>query len=490
MRTHRFVMASLLAAVSVLSPVAGYAKDRPPLVERRLASFMSDLHERGLFDGAVVAGKGRDIIWEKGFGFANESQRVPFTAATPADAASLTKTFTATLVLLLYGEGILDLDAPVQHYLPELPYPEITLRHLLSHSSGLPAYYDYFEPFIPEGQVRTTETLLGIIAERKPPLRFRPGSSFEYSSFAYDVAALAAARATGGAYGDLLAKRFFEPLGITSAFLRPARLSDFPGPRTIGYRRVREGREVNDVFDGEGFHGGSNLYISARDLHRWNSAFLSESVLGSRTKKATLQFARIGGATSGLTLGSWYGTNTGDAYCYAGHLQGFHSEVFRELKSGWSIVYVSNNTLEPWLHPAIIRAIRSILEGNEVRPLAAPNTVKIAKDERGSLAGAWKMSAMPALEIENLEERLLVRLNGVAYQMFPVSESMFYVPGLHFYIGFAKRGKDSINRIYVSTNFGESWGERSASTPSRQPMGGPAAGNVRRAAGVKRPIEI
>jgi CubicO group peptidase (beta-lactamase class C family) len=473
MRTHRFVIASLLAAACALSLVWWCAKDRPHLVERRLDSLMNDLHQRGLFDGAVVVGKGRDIIWEKGFGFANEAQRVPFTAATPTDAASLAKTFTATLVLLLHGEGILDLDAPVQHYLPELPYPDITLRHLLSHSSGLPAYYDYFEPFIPAGQVRTTDTLLGIIAERKPPLHFRPGSSFEYSSFAYDLAALAAARATGSTYGDLLQKRFFEPLEITSAFLRPARLSDFPGARTIGYRRVRGVREVNDVFDLEAFHGGSNIYISARDLHRWNSAFLSESVLATRTKNAALEFARIGNATSGLTLGSWYRTEIGDAYCYAGHLQGFHSEVFREPGSGGSIVYVSNNTLEPWLHPAIIRAIRSILKGNDVRPLAPPDTVKIAKDERRSLAGAWAMNAMPVLEIENFEKRLLVRLNGVAYQMFPVSESMFYVPGLHFYIGFAKHEKNSIERIYVSTNFGEWWGGRSASTQSQQRTRGP-----------------
>jgi CubicO group peptidase (beta-lactamase class C family) len=441
-------------------------------MERRLASLMSDLHERGLFDGAVVVGKGQDILWEKGFGFANQTKRVPFTPHTATDAASLAKTFTATLVLLLRAEGVLDLDAPVQRYLPELPYPEITLRHLLSHSSGLPAYYDYFEPFIPAGRVRTTETLLEVIAERKPPLHFRPGSSFEYSSFAYDLAALAAARAAGASYGDLLQKRFFEPLGITSAFLRPARLRDFPGARTLGYRRVRGVRKVNDVFDLEGFHGGSNIYISARDLYRWNSAFLTESVLTTKTKNAALEFARIGNATSGLTLGSWYRTEIGDAYCYAGHLQGFHSEVFRELKSGWSIVYASNNTLEPWLQPAIIRAIRSILEGNEVRPLAPSDTVKIAKEERRSLAGVWAMSAMTALEIENSEERLSVRLNGVAYQMIPVSENMFYVPGLHFYIGFAKHDKDSIDRIYVSTNFGEWWGVRGASPQLQQPTGG------------------
>jgi len=468
MQTHGFLIASLFA-VSALSPMATQAKDEAHIVERRLTALMSDLHERNLFDGSVVVGKGQEILWERGFGFANEARRVAFTSDTTADAASLAKTFTAALVLLLRAEGIIDLDVPVQHYLPELPYPDITLRHLLSHSSGLPAYYDYFEPFIPAGKVRTTETLLEIIAERKPPLHFRPGSAFEYSSFAYDLAALAVGRASDSTYGDLLRKRFFEPLGITSAFLRPARLSDFPEPRTIGYRHSHGKSEVYDVFDLEGFHGGSNIYISARDLHRWNSAFLSPSVIPAKIKSEALEFAQIGNAASGLTLGSWYRTNVGDAYCYAGHLQGFHSEVFGAPKSGWSIVYVSNNTLEPWLQPAIIRAIRSILKGNDVRPLAPPDTVKLAKEDRRLLAGAWTMVAMPALEIESLKEGLVIRLNGLAYQMVPVSESMFYVPGLHFYIGMVKDDKTSIDRIYVSTNFGEWLGVRKTSTRLQRP---------------------
>lgn len=454
---------TLVCALAVI-PVSLCAKDAQGVICGRLEALIGDLHQRSLFDGAVVVGKNRNVVWEKGFGFANKTKRLEFTPATAADGASLAKTFTAALVLLLHAEGKLNLDRAVQRYLPELPYPEITLRHLLSHTSGLPAYYDYFDEFIPSRQIRTTKTLLGVIAEQKPPLHFPPGTAFEYSSFAYDLAALAAARAAGETYGYLLGTRFFKPLGITSAFLRPARLSDFPGIRTLAYQHLGGDRRLNDVFDFEGFHGGSNIYISAHDLHLWNAAFLIPSVIGEAGRGKALQLARIGDARSGLTLGSWYRSERGDAYWYAGHLQGFHSEVFRDVKSDWSIVYVSNNTLPPWLQPALVRAIRAVVAGNDVRALQAPPTVEIKKAERASLAGIWTFSDQPPLGIQGVSDQMSVRRNGVVYRMFPVSESAFYVPGLHFMIGFARDGKESIERVYVSTNVGEYWGTRRESS--------------------------
>ena len=445
-------------------PISVCAEDKHERAVRRLDALIGDLHERCLFDGAVVVGKGRDVVWEKGVGFANETKRVTFTPATAVDGASLAKTFTAALVLLLHSEGRIDLDQAAQRYLPELPYPEITLRQLLSHTSGLPAYYDYFDRFIPPGHVRTTETLLEVIAEQKPTLHFRPGTAFEYSSFAYDLAALAAARAAGKTYDYLLRTRFFEPLGITSAFVRPARLSDFPGVRTLAYKYLGSERRLNDVFDFEGFHGGSNIYISAHDLHLWNAAFLASSALGEIGSGEVLESARVGDGRSGLTLGSWYRSERGDAYWYAGHLQGFHSEVFRDVESGWSIVYVSNNTLQPWLQTALVRAVRAILAGNEVRGLQPPPIVGVKKEERALLAGVWTFSDQTPLEIQVAGDQLSARRNGVVYQMVPVSEGAFYIPGLHFMIGFARDGKESIKRIYVSTNLGESWGSRGDST--------------------------
>ena len=402
----------------------------------RLDALFSDLHRRGLFDGAVVVGDESRIVWEKGFGFANAEERVPFTPETPADGGSLAKTFTAALLLDLEREGMLDLDDPAQQLLPELPYPNVTLRHLITHRSGIAVLdYDYFDPYLPPPRIRTTEALLAVIAEQKPPLFFEPGTAFEYSSFAFDLAALAAARAARKSYGQLLEERYFRPLGITSAFLRPARLNEFPAVRTLGYRRAGGKLELNDVFDFEGFHGGSNIYLSARDLHRWNASFFSGDVPDSRAP---------------LNLGSWY--HSGDAFWYSGHLQGFHSEVFRNMSRRWSVVYVSNNTIEPWLQKRIVHAVTEILAGRDAGLLTPPALDEVRREDRASRAGTWRLPDGDTITIEASGTRLLMAHDGLRYRMVQVDPRTFYVPGLDFMVGFAG------SRLWLSSNVGERFG--------------------------------
>jgi CubicO group peptidase (beta-lactamase class C family) len=224
----RRLLSTLPLVIALTLGGCATTRSQDDLLASRLATLLADLHERGLFNGALVVGDDQNIAFARGVGYADAERGIPFTPDTPADGASLAKTFTAALVIMLEHDGLLDLDAPAQRLLPELPYAEITLRHLLSHSSGIPVLgYDYFDPWIPPNQVRTTEALLAVIAAQRPVLAFPPGTGFEYSSFGYDLAALAAARAGGKPYAELLAERIFRPLGITSAFVRPARLGDF-----------------------------------------------------------------------------------------------------------------------------------------------------------------------------------------------------------------------------------------------------------------------
>jgi CubicO group peptidase (beta-lactamase class C family) len=435
----------LIAALTVASCRTSAPSRPAPRIPERLDAFFTDLHERGLFSGAVVVGNNRDVVWEKGFGYANVARHVAFTPDTPADGASLAKTFTAALVLMLAREGKLDLDAPAQRLLPELPYADVTLREMLSHSSGIPvADYDWFDKYLPPDRARTNETLLAVVAKQKPRLAFPPGTAFEYSSLVYDLAALAAARAAGETFGEALRERIFAPLGIESAFLRPARLKDFPGVRTMGY--------PHDVFDYEGFHGGSNIYISARDLHRWNQSFLAKPLVGSEA----LEPARIGDADSRLTLSDWYRSADGTKFWYSGHLQGFHSEVFRDMRARRSIVYVSNNTIEPWLQKAIVPAVNAILDGREPEPVAEPAIDALSKDDRVSMAGPWRTESGETLTVESSARGLTMLRDGVRYRMFPAGPRAYFVPGLDFIVGFEKKPP----RIYVSTNVGAEWGSR------------------------------
>jgi hypothetical protein len=249
----------------------------------------------------------------------------------------------------------------------------------------------------------------------------------DISRSAHNVA-LAASHAAASTYAELLQERVFGPLSIASAFVRPGRFADFPGVRTLGYRRVNGKPERNDVFEGEGFHGGSNVYISARDLHRWNLSFLTSPVLEPSALSTALDFARIGTAESGLTLGNWYRTPDGSAFWYSGHLQGFHSEVFRDMRARRSIVYVSNNTMQSWLQKAFVRAIHAILDGADAPAMNAPAVDDVAPEDLASLTGTWKAEDGPA-GIERTGDHLSMMHNGVGYRMVQVERRMFYVPG-------------------------------------------------------------
>ena len=385
---------------------------------------------------------------------------------TAADGASLAKTFTAALLLVLEAEGVLSLDDPAQKLLPELPYADITLRDLLRHTSGLHTTdYEWFDRFLPTDEVRTTEALLRVVAEQKPALRVKPGTAFEYNNVAYDFALLAASRAARKASAELLAERFFRPLGMTTAFVRPGRLRDFPKPRTLGYTRADGTLKLHDVFDLEGFHGGSNLYMSARDLDRWNRSFFGAQVLPPHARAEADRYALIGGAASGLTWGSWYRTKQATAFWYSGHLEGFHDEVFRDATTRHSIVYVSNNTIEPWLQKGIIRAVRGILKGEPASTLTEPAMRRVSKEERRLLAGEWVFDGGERMTIDAKDTSVFVTREGVRYRIFQIGERWFYVPGVDWILGVVDSTANGIDSLYRSANDGEAWASRAPATP-------------------------
>jgi len=466
----------LLVLAALVCPALGCrGAAREPVAAARLDTLMDGLHRAGRFDGAVVVSDATGVLFARGYGRADEGRHVPFTPDTATDGASLAKTFTAALALALQAEGKLDLDAPATRWLPDLPYPDVTVRHLLSHASGIPVRdYDFFDGDFAPGAVRTTGDLLRALAKRRPPAAAPAGTVFEYSSFGYDLAALACERAGGRSYLDLLEERFLRPLGITSAFVRPGRLADFAGVRTLGYRREGKRLVVNDVFEGEAFHGGCNVYISARDLDRWNASFLRARCLPPVALAADLSGALIGvEGRSGLTLGSWYRRADDRAFWYSGHLQAFHSEIYRDVSRGWSIVYTSNNTLDPWMQKGLVRAIVAVLAGRVPAPPAIPAVESIAAEALPGLAGRYEMPEGEALVVEAVPDGLRVVRDGVAYRVHRIAPGAFYVPGLDFVLGFARDESAGDARpawkVFVSSNVAESWGttglRRSAAPP-------------------------
>ena len=459
----------ILLAGRLALPLSADAQPSQERIRAAADSLLTGLHARGWFNGAVVLGREKEL-YAGGFGPANVQAGVAFTPDTPADGASVAKTFTAATVFMLVEDGRLDLDAPVRRYLPEYPHAQTRVRHLLTHSAGLPeADYDFFNDLIPPARIRTTTLLLAILREQGFRPAFEPGTRFRYSNLGFDVAALLVERISGKPWERFLRERVFGPLGMRSAFLRAARLANWPGVRTLSYRHAADSLIVNDVFDHEGFYGGSNLYFSARDLFRWSRSFYTRPVLSKATIRrgvgaAVLRDALDGsGGSSRINFLGWYYPAHGRRYHYPGSLQGFWSSVYRDEDQKYSIVYMSNNSMPQWLRPLLTRALIDIMEGRSPGRIDPPAYREIDAEHLGNFAGTYLVEGVGPVRIEARDKRAFIRAGkGIEYPAFFVGDGQLYVPGLDVWIGFPAGSPDPYRRLRWLSIFRVAEGERTS----------------------------
>lgn len=388
------------------------------------------------FNGAIVLTRKGQVVFERGVGWADREAGRAFTPDTAADGASLAKTFTAAAMQLLVAQGKVSLDDPVAKHLPTYPHKATRVRHIVGHSDGLPDY-EVFDAALPPGTLRTGELMLRELVRSAAPPAFEPGTRFEYSNFGFDVAAMVIERASGQPYEAFVRQHFFGPLGMQHSFGRPAFFADWPGPRTAGYRQ-RGGRwERFEVFDGEAFLGGSNLYFSARDLSRWAMAFAGNR-LPAPVMRAALAGARLDdGRPLGLTQGNWYCDEGAKRCHYSGNLNAFYSIVHWDRERDETVAFVSNHTLAPWLCARLERELAAALAGRAPPPRDDAPLQRLTRDAMPTLAGSYRSPTRGLLQLRSVPGRLILRnAHGVDQSVFRVTAEVYYVPGLDLWLGF------------------------------------------------------
>lgn len=436
--------------------------------------FMTDLHERGLFSGAIVVGTDNQIIYEKGFGFANVDAEVGFTPATPTNICSIAKTFTAAAILMLEEEGKVDLDKPVTAYLAEFPYPSVTIRHLLLHSSGLLPTAVYLVGSDSKGEPRDNDYLLDILAEQTPPLSFEPGTAFQYSNAAYDLAALIIERVTGVSYASFLEERVFGPLALDSTFIRPTWIRDWKGVPTLGYHNVDGALVAYKLPDNRATYGSNLIRSSARDIYTWTRSFYTDPLLVDSALRRGLQAPQLTEKhESAINLLSWYISPDGNQFYYTGVGQGFNSLAYWDTRKKYSIVWVRNMSA-PYPDVFLTTALIEIMEGRPIEKLEIPEFAELgcppamawpSFDQLASLSGTWivdskRLTVGMREGINSLMEGwpLFAQIDdGIRYHLFP-GENELYIPGLDATIWFTEDDEGRVlhwNRFFEGTSIGE-----------------------------------
>jgi CubicO group peptidase (beta-lactamase class C family) len=216
------------------------------------------------------------------------------------EAGSVSKQFTATAILLLAQAGKLKLDDPVRDYVPELPdygAPEITLRHLLHHTSGLRDWgtVTYAAGWPRGSRVHTHAHVLDVVSRQKS-LNFPPGSEYSYSNTGYNLLAIIVERVSGKTFAQYTRDVIFEPLGMMHTQWRDDYTRIVKG-RAVAYSKAPDGFHMQMPF--ENVYGNGGLLTTVGDLLKWNRNFTTERVGG---KALITELQRRGRLSDGLEI--------------------------------------------------------------------------------------------------------------------------------------------------------------------------------------------
>lgn len=186
----------------------------------KLDEFFLALAENRGFNGSVLVAEKGKVIYDKSFGYADFADKRLIQTETLFPIASITKTFAATAILQQVEKGKIRLDDPAKKYLPAFPYPEITVRHLLSHTSGMPANKAFFGDADPDKIFTNSDFIAGLNANKKP-LIYQPGAGWNYDNINYIVLALILEKVSGENYSGYIEKHILKPAGMKNTFYFP-----------------------------------------------------------------------------------------------------------------------------------------------------------------------------------------------------------------------------------------------------------------------------
>ena len=296
---------------------------------------------------AVLVVRDGQPLLRRGYGLADMDAGIPVTPATNFRLASVSKQFTAAAIVLLAQDGKLSLDDPVRKWLPSLPEvaDPITLRHLLTHSSGLVDYEDLMAPDA-VAQVHDIDVLH--LLEREHRLYFAPGSGYRYSNGAYALLALIVGKASGQDFASFLQQRIFEPLGMVHTVAYESGISTVAN-RAYGHSLVDGQWRRTDQSSTSAVLGDGGIYSSIDDLAKWDAALYDDRLLSDASRAdAFALHTPIHDETD--VDGYGYGWRIhGEVLWHSGETIGGRNVIVRWPKRHFTVVVLTNrNDPEPY----------------------------------------------------------------------------------------------------------------------------------------------
>ena len=324
--------------------------------------------EYGKFNGSALVAEQGKVVYKSGIGMANMEWDIENTTDTKHRLGSITKQFTAMLILQLAAEGKLDLHASISEYLPDYPNdhdPQITTHHLLTHTSGIPNYTSFpgffneqsRDPYTPDEFIKKFED---------KQLDFTPGEKFNYSNSGYFLLGVIIEKVSGNTYELMLREKIFTPLNMNDSGY------DHHGEilknRATGYEKRGQEYVNSNYIDMSIPYAAGSLYATVEDLYLWDQALYTNNLLPKKYMELYFKPYIPAFGSSSYAYGWGVGMdaigNTTDSIytiSHGGGINGFNTNISRS-PSDKTLIVLLNNTGGAPLNQ-MTQSIRGILKG-------------------------------------------------------------------------------------------------------------------------------
>jgi len=306
------------------------------------------------FSGVVLIAENGKPIYQKAFGYREFVDQIPLQTSDIFELASVSKQFTAMIIMMLKEKGLLNYDDSVSKYL-QIPYKGMTIRNLLTHTSGLPDYQDIMDKYWDKSKVAGNYDCIEYLNKYAPPKHFEPGEKYEYSNTGYMLLGSIAEKASGKDFIDLCRNWIFRKLKMKSTDIRTLEEKKATRNFAIGHIYVEERNKWvrADSFPSSNYtiwlgnrKGPGRVSSTASDLLKWDQALYTEKLIKQSTLQEAFTPMKLNDGTISNYGFGWEIKNDpsfGKIVQHDGDNPGYKTQIIRYIDKKKTIILLNNN---------------------------------------------------------------------------------------------------------------------------------------------------
>ncbi|MEA1986046.1 MAG: serine hydrolase domain-containing protein [Candidatus Marinimicrobia bacterium] len=312
----------------------------------KLEMVLDDAYENHYFHGCVLVAQKGKILFNRSYGYADFENKDTLNTNSIFQLASVSKQFTAMGIMILKAKGKLSYSDSVHQYIPEFPYKDVTIRHLLNHTSGLPNYIWQVDRFCEKNDFPYNDDAIRILNRERLYLSSYTGEKFKYSNTGYVLLASIIEKISKMRYDEFMMKKIFRPLKMKNTFVYSPALQDSAKRKIIpGYRHYSRGYRKLPMTKFDGIVGDKGIYSTTGDLFKWDQALYNEKLVDDEILIEAFQNGRL---NNGEKVKYGFGfrikkDDFGNRLIYHNGLwEGFRTSIVRNIKDEKTIIILEH----------------------------------------------------------------------------------------------------------------------------------------------------